>query len=296
MSSRQLVLVHGRAQQDKDPDALKRSWIEAWCKGLAQSGLSVPIDEDAIHFPYFGDTLAGLVRGGPAPDVLVRGDDPDRDECELVAAVLEEARIERKISDAQVLAELPDDTLERGPQNWAWVLAIAKALDSHLPGLSGRTLATVTFDVHHYLRNPGVRDEIESGVRAAFPAGDEPEAVVVGHSLGSIVAYNLMRREGAEAGWRVPLYVTLGSPLAVTAIRKRLQPIARPPFVTSWLNAMDPQDIVSLHPLRPPHFPDLTPPIENKTDVDNRTPNQHGIAGYLSDPEVARRIHAALVA
>ena len=38
-----------------------------------------------------------------------------------------------------------------------------------------------------------------------------------------------------------------------------------------------------------------TPPVENKTDVKNRTNNQHGINGYLDDKDVARRIHDALV-
>jgi hypothetical protein len=291
--SRQLVFIHGRAQQHKDPEELKRSWIEAWSKGLAKSGLSLPIDEGAIRFPYYGDTLAALVEGGPAPDVIVRGDEAPPEERQFVAAALEEAREQRGLTDAQVLALAETDILERGPQNWPWVRAIVKALDAHLPGASGATLAAVTFDVYHYLRNAGVRDAIEAGVRTAIPR--DAEAVVVGHSLGSVVGYNLLRREGANNGWKVPLYVTVGSPLAVTAIRKALQPLASPTCVGRWFNAMDPDDIVALYPLQAPQF-GLEPAIENKTDVDNHTANQHGIAGYLDDPTVARRIHEALVA
>lgn len=44
-------------------------------------------------------------------------------------------------------------------------------------------------------------------------------------------------------------------------------------------------------PLDPAH-----PDIENKMDVHNRTSNRHGIAGYLDDKEVARRIYDAFVA
>ncbi|HVQ59611.1 MAG TPA: hypothetical protein VMS60_11960 [Solirubrobacterales bacterium] len=291
--SRQLVFIHGRAQQQKDPAALKRSWIEAWSKGLAKSGLSLPIDETAIHFPYYGDTLASLVDGRPAPDVIVRGDDAPPEERQFVAAVLEEARAQRGITDDQVLAVADAEVVERGPQNWHWVRAIVKALDEHLSGASGAVLAAVTFDVYHYLRNPGVRDAIEVGVRAAIP--DDAEAVVVGHSLGTVVGYNLLRREGASRGWKVPLYLTLGSPLAVTAIRKALQPLTSPTCVDDWLNAIDPDDIVALYPLQPPQF-GLQPAIENKTDVDNHTTNQHGIAGYLDDPVVASRIYEALMA
>jgi pimeloyl-ACP methyl ester carboxylesterase len=291
--SRQLILVHGRAQQRKDAAALKQSWIEAWSKGLAKTGLKVPIDESQIRFPYYGHTLEALVKGGPAPDVIIKGPEPPELEKAFIGAVLEEARQERGISDAQVMAEAETEVVEMGPQNWWWVRAIAKALDERLPGASGATIAAATFDVYHYLRNPGVRDEIEEGVRAAFSS--DVETVVVGHSLGSVVSYNLLRREGEDNGWKVPLYVTLGSPLAVTAIRKALQPIQHPACVSAWFNAMDPQDIVSLFALAPPRFA-VQPAIENKVDVDNHTDNQHGIAGYLDDAEVARRIHQALIA
>jgi hypothetical protein len=93
----------------------------------------------------------------------------------------------------------------------------------------------------------------------------------------------------------VPLHVTVGSPLAVTAIREVLQPLKGLVCARAWFNAMDPQDIVALYPLGPPRF-DVQSTIENKTDVDNQTDNQHGIAGYLDDAVVARRIHDALTA
>jgi len=35
---------------------------------------------------------------------------------------------------------------------------------------------------------------------------------------------------------------------------------------------------------------DVDPPIENKSDVKNFTDNRHGIAGYLADPVVARKL------
>jgi hypothetical protein len=63
--------------------------------------------------------------------------------------------------------------------------------------------------------------------------------------------------------------------------------------VKKWFNAMDERDIVALYPLSKKYF-QVTPQIENKTDVQNPTENRHGISGYLGDPEVARRIHAAL--
>ena len=110
-----------------------------------------------------------------------------------------------------------------------------------------------------------------------------------------------LRQQGNGSGWKVPLLITVGSPLAITEVRSTLRflnPIRCPECVSAWFNAMDKRDVVALYPLDSTTFP-LDPPmpaIENKTDVRNRTGNRHGIAGYLDDAEVARRIHQALTA
>jgi hypothetical protein len=113
--------------------------------------------------------------------------------------------------------------------------------------------------------------------------------------LGTVVAYNLLRREGMPLRWNIPLLVTLGSPLGVTAIRSSLRPIKHPECVAKWFNAMDERDVVALYPLTRGNF-DIDPEIENKTDVDNHTTNRHGISGYLNDKAVAKRIYDALIA
>jgi hypothetical protein len=115
----------------------------------------------------------------------------------------------------------------------------------------------------------------------------------VAHSLGTVVAYNLLRREAQLHGWKVPMLITLGSPLGVRAVRMRLTPISHPAGVTAWFNARDPLDLVALNPLDAQSF-SIKPSIENKNDVVNDTENRHGIGGYLRDPEIARRIHDAL--
>jgi hypothetical protein len=295
--TRQLILVHGRAQQGKDPDALKADWLAALAKGFAKSGLSLPIPETAVHFPYYGDTLAAMVDGGSA-DVVIRGAGADHDEQAFLGAVLEEARQQAGLTEEQVMAAAETEVVDRGPQNWAWVRAIVLALD-RVTGVSGTNIALFTRDVYQYLRDSSIREEIESGVVKGFEPGID--AVVVGHSLGSVVTYNLLRREGHLRGWRVPLYVTVGSPLAVGVIRKVLKSFNTtrcPECVGHWFNAMDSRDIVALRALTQDNFPldPEQPAITNKTDVLNHTRNRHGITGYLDDEEVTKRIHDSLSA
>jgi hypothetical protein len=292
---RELVFVHGRSQQHKDAGDLKAAWIAAWSKGLEQRGLAVPVLEQEIHFPYYGDTLEALVRDLPpddVPEVIVRGAGEDTDQKEFVAAVAVEVQRKVGISEDDVAAAAGTSQIERGPQNWPWVRAILKAIDAHVPGGSGAGLALATYDVYQYLRNPGIRDTIEEGVRNAIAA--DQETVVVGHSLGSVVSYNLLKREGKDRGWRIPLFVTVGCPLAVSAIHRALMPIAHPKCADRWFNAFDPKDIVALYPLDVTHF-DVEPAVENKDDVKNDTSNRHGISGYLDDPVVAERVYDAMV-
>lgn len=297
MTTRQLVFVHGRAQERLDSIALKAEWIEAWKQGLAKSGLAMPIAEPDVRFPYYGDTLeqmAGGLSAEQAARIVVRGEGIDDAEQAFVRDYLREIQDAHGIRDAEVAARVSPDVQERGVLNWGWVQGVLGVLDAKVPGASSASVALATTDVYRYLTRPAVRTTMDAGVRSAFATGRE--TVVVAHSLGTVVAYNVLRAKAAEGeALRVPLFVTLGSPLAVNVVKKAIRPIGHPACAGAWFNAMDPDDVVALFPLDGDHF-DVDPSIENKTDVDNATANQHGISGYLSDPVVAKRIHDALVA
>lgn len=296
--TRHLVFVHGRSQELKDADALKKEWVIAWQTGLAKSGLATPIPLSAIRFPYYGQTLIDLVDGASAADaadIIVRGMSGNDIEEEFIRGALAEAADRAGITEDEIDARLQDDdpVIERGPANWKLTRVLASLLDRRLPGASGSTVALVTRDVYKYVRNPGIGRRIDEGVRQAFSS--DVEMVVVGHSLGSVVAYSLLAHAGAAAGWKVPLFVTVGSPLAITVIKQALAPLEHPQVAAHWMNARDPSDIVALYPLTAAHFP-VQPGIENADHVSNGTPNRHGIEGYLSDALVAKRIYDALTA
>ena len=281
---RHLVFVHGRAQHGKDAAALKQEWIIALKAGLAKSGLTLPVADDEIRFPYYGDTLDQIVKGSQVDDavgIAVRGIPASPDEQEFFGEYL--AELKARVG-------MPDNAgTQRGPLNWGWVQAFLSVLDKTVPFASAAGVALFTNDVYQYLQRKDLRKLLDDGVRAAFVPGSE--AVVVGHSLGTVIAYNVLQ----DAPVKVPLFVTLGSPLAISAVKRRLQPVSHPPAVGRWFNAMDERDVVALYPLTSSHFA-VFPPVENLTTVQNFTENRHGIAGYLSDKDVARRIHDALIA
>ena len=113
----------------------------------------------------------------------------------------------------------------------------------------------------------------------------------MGHSLGSVVAYDVLRIDPRSL--QVPLYVTVGSPLGVRAIRDQFKPLRSPSAVQAWYNAFDERDVVALYALDATNFPVL-PAIVNYGWVVNSTSNRHGVSGYLDDANVAGRILDAL--
>ncbi len=290
--TKRLVFVHGRAQQDKNSIALKAEWVQSFQDGLRDGGLTIPVAETDIKFPYYGDTLRDLVTGADeVADVIVRGTGAAQAEQEFIRGMLDEVLKQTKVTQAELDAIVGAEVIQRGPLNWEWVQGILRAIDRHVPFASGTSIAIATYDVYQYLSNAVIANQINDGVLKAMQPGIP--TVVVSHSLGTLVAYNLLKNKGTALGWDVPLFVTLGSPLAVTKIKEMITPIGHPKCVKKWFNAMDERDVVALYPLNKKYFP-VTPQIENKTDVRNPTENRHGISGYLGDPEVARRIHAAL--
>jgi hypothetical protein len=279
-----VLFVHGRDQQGQDPVRLKQAWLDALNRGASAAGKSLPSGID-VAFPYYGDTLDGFTRDIPlTSQVRTRGDAAQDQFLEFQAQVAEEVRQRAGVTDAEVDMEYGANQRPKGPLNWEWVQAILRAIDKHGGGLNQTTLEIVTRDVFLYTNRVGVRDEINGIVAGALTT--EP-TVVVGHSLGSVVAYDVLRTDPRSL--QVPLYVTVGSPLGVRAIREQFKPLRSPSAVQAWYNAFDERDVVALYALDATNFP-VQPAIVNYGRVANATSNRHGISGYLDDANVAGRI------
>ena len=159
--------------------------------------MNLPIPETDVRFPFYGDILFDLSAGkstNDAAEVIVHGDETDAAEKSFTLAVVEEIRRKNGITDEQLAEVAGQEVIEQGPTDWRWVRATLQALDRFIPHASSATIALFTHDVYGYLTNAGIRELIEEGVTEAITPGIE--TVVVAHSLGTVVAYNLLRREG----------------------------------------------------------------------------------------------------
>jgi hypothetical protein len=238
--------------------------------------------------PYLSAEVPRRVKQFDAPlaeDIKARGNPNDNEFLEFQGRVADELRIKAQITDDQVNGEYGPNTKPRGPLNWDWVQAILRALDKYGPGMSKETVELFTRDVFLYITRPAIQGEVDKIVASALSL--EP-TVLVGHSLGSVVAYHILRTD--PRAMQVPLYVSVGSPLGIRAIREQLIPLRFPqPPLESWFNAFDTRDTIALYPLDKGNFP-VIPEIENYDGVKNQTDNRHGISGYLDDPQVVGKI------
>ena len=280
-----LVLVHGRSQGGQNGVVLRKYWLDALAYGFERAGFAMP-SGTVVELPFYGDRLDQLVAQTNAPltlNIAARGTASDVNGT-LRGEILWDLAANAGLNDADIARELGDGPQEKGPQNWTWVLAIARALD-RVPGLNVELVDLITRDVYAYLTFPAIRRVIDTLVAGSMGSD---ACVVVGHSLGSVVAYNVLCDRAASPAY--PRFITVGSPLGVRAIQRHLTPPLRSPAcVTRWFNAYRPYDIVALRALDARTFA-VAPPIENKGDVANFTDNRHSIEGYLADPFVAARI------
>jgi len=282
---KKLLLVHGRGQGGSKAEVLKAQWMASLARGAQNAHLSVPAALD-VAFPFYGDQLDRFVKNAELPltsEAHARGDLPD-DYLQFQGEVAEQIRQGAHISDEQVQTEYGPNPQPQGPLNWPWVQAILRAIDKHGGGINMQSLELFTRDVYLYVTRADVHDAINLAVASKLT--EEP-TVIVAHSLGTVVAYNILTTDLRKL--QVPTFVTVGCPLGVRAIRERLRPLHYPQPVKNWFNAFDTRDVVALYPLDATNFP-ITPPVENDSSVRNGTTNRHGIDGYLGNATVATRI------
>jgi hypothetical protein len=135
------------------------------------------------------------------------------------------------------------------------------------------------------------KEPIRQRLRQALNAVPGP-VVVVTHSLGTVIAYDLLSEPGF-ANRTVPLLVTLGSPLGYTEIQDVVtKPLKLPAPVRLWANFADPFDVIALDSTLADEYQGTPRIIDAR--VDNPAPNNHAACGYLSATRVRSTVTAAL--
>jgi hypothetical protein len=294
MQEMRMVLVHGINQEGKSAQIIHNDWIQVLSTNFGRNDLVDPTSKlSRIEAAFYGDDLKTLSGGWITSQAIALGAEEAPDDFdEFAVKALEEMALRIGVAHKQIEEEAATTTVAQGAGvHKKWLKAIGRVLEKVSP-LRGTLALRVLGQAHAYIRNQYVHDEVNKLVRPLFD-DDEP-MIVVSHSLGTIVAYSLLREFDRNGRPReVPLFVTLGSPLGIDSVRRGFpKPRTRPAHVKRWVNGADPEDFVALQVA----LTDLTfgPGIINYSDFENDHANPHSISGYLSDKRIAIEIADAI--
>ena len=280
----QLVITHGRSHAFAIPTLTERPLEEAVRFGLERVG-SPHFATIPVSLAFYGDHWR-----------------PDAGELELPAESASAA-------PTPLQQQIADDIFAAAgvaPQAEAAALegfgldslnGLATLLDQHLH-LGDVVVRLFLDDVESYFGDPHLRslalDRVEEAVVAP---GDD--VILLGHSLGSVVTYDLLRE---RPGLPVRGMITLGSPLGLPTVRRRLSARRFPDGLERWVNVFDPRDFVTGRERLRDHYPSDDGRVVEDVETEGMPPGlldptaAHDGKVYLSSVALARPLRAMIEA
>ena len=231
----------------------------------------------------------------------------ERDFIEAMITNYDLDHVDEKPTSGQPIAA---DTPEDPPVAAQARVAAASALEAvPLPWFIKRPMMRVLLrDVHHYLFNtshsprPGskfkVRDEVRKrfvGDLGGFEGGPH---VVVAHSLGSVIAYDCLKR--VRDTKRVDMLITLGTPLGLSEVQHNLRPEwskddGFPDELPRWVNVVDRLDpVCAADPLIANDYRRKRQPQVVDEVVSNGGAFRHPSGKYFRQPVVQEAVRQGL--
>ncbi|MFI5459171.1 MAG: hypothetical protein ACHRXM_27395 [Isosphaerales bacterium] len=308
-----IILVHGIDNEQLTPDGVEAEWLPALAGGVRLAGRTDLADRlwpprsrpDAIESrsAYYGDLFRTPDQQGGSLDL---GElDPEQESFaeELALEWLERIAERAPASSADGaqarfaldLARNPEQVEAQGIGNIKRQILRTLARNSWLArvgmSVAERFVRTALMQVTRYLSDELIRTLAQQRV---LDLVQDDTRVIVGHSLGSVVAYECAHRLTQP----LPLLLTLGSPLGLrTIVTDRLRPPPSfPPRVVRWTNVADRDDVVAAEPDLCPLFTHDSPESSRFDGVlvDNGS-DPHNPCYYLGKETVGKAIGEALV-
>ncbi|ENV46568.1 hypothetical protein P255_00710 [Acinetobacter brisouii CIP 110357] len=286
-----IIFIHGIKQQNFDACSFQEYWLNVFNTGMNKIEPEVNVDQLDLAFPFYGDILDAFNhRKAVNLETL-------RPNWSFFAKL---PRIRQQRSDAlkQALEEIPllphDDTPYSLKNRFFMLSQLAKdrmlkemvMLLNHFPDLHESLIQRFLCEVYLYWYNPEFKQQVHERILTCFEPNQRH--IVIAHSLGTVIAYNLLHELSAH--YEIKRFITLASPLPFNVIQKHLMhPVQRPKVLSGdWHNFYSQDDYLTTFPMLPPMF-DLHPQIDNKL-ITTFVDKPHEITGYLQHPLVIRRI------
>lgn len=308
MVAKHLFLVHGR---DFKPgaDFLREQWLAALAHGMERDHPDATLEqyrESEKTFVYFGDLSNGFLRRAGRH----YNETDDQSSRDVALSALKEYATEDFLDKrGREIYEGLD-----GKSSVTEFLADLFANPLHFIGASESVISLVAPDMQHYW-NPDrafgsdLRWRLTEPLAAALGRGDD--VMLMAHSLGSIMSYDVLWKLSYYGEWRhirnrtVSEFVSLGSPLGNATVRGNLkggggQGLRRyPTNIGNWHNVAAEDDYIAQDETVADDFEDMESARMVNSIRDHRIynlavrdgeSNPHHATGYLVHPEVVELV------
>lgn len=275
-----VLMIHGIGQEGSTQQEL----IKVWTESLQKAAPNL-LNGSKVDMAYYGTTLADWTTGKTEAAVgmgaeTTEVDVGDEDELKFLVAAMGEAFTENGGGEAEIeaaLEEADDIAIPMDSFFGRRLVGLVRALEKISPA-KGTLMLRVVKQGYTYLSSPGAGKAVDDIV---LPYLQKSPQVLITHSLGTVIAFKLLREmEKKSQKIKIPLLITMGSPLGLDAFKKKLGPsFGKASFVEHWENFYDRSDLVALG--KDLNSKTFGPGIENDGTVNNTTSNAHGIIGYL---------------
>jgi hypothetical protein len=300
-----IVLVHGIAQEQESADTLELEWAPALAGGIRTAGYSAIADrvrgqcrQDEVidvRMAFYGGLY--LKPGLQGNDIADFGAEQSKVAEALATEWLERAatRASRPNEKATATRELAYVRQQIGAEE-AGLGRIARSAINSLArlrwfapygmGFASRFVNRALAQVTRYFSDDTIRSAAQQAVLDLI----QPDTkIIIGHSLGSVIAYESVQCLSQP----ISLLLTLGSPLGLDTLiypKLRPQPPTYPANVRRWVNIADRDDFIAAEPDLQPMFSTGIPPgalFEGGRTVDCGS-EPHNARFYLTKAQVGR--------
>lgn len=287
-----LVVTHGRSHEFDIP-VLTQEPLEAALRFGLERVQPPDFTQTPVSMAFYGDAWRPDAHDLPAGAVDAMS------ETASDAGAQKPSELQREIA-ADMLAAAPGpESAAAMPELFGWdtVNALATRLDELLR--TGDLIVRLFLeDIELYFTDESRRQAaIDRVVDEVNEAGGD--VILLGHSLGSVVVYDALSE---HPDLPVPGLITLGSPLGLPTIRRRLRTLRFPQGVARWVNVYDPRDFVTGREPLQAHFPADDGLMVEDLEIEGKAPSfldvtaAHDGRVYLSSIALARALRDMIAA
>ncbi len=223
--SKMIIGIHGLSNKPAEK-TLARWWEKAMLEGL-QVNSKLSLDSLDFQSVYWADVM--YPQPDPAPDKYRRA-----------------KKGELKYYREGWIDYIRETLLDFGGD----IIDSTKEMFG-IDALAEKVLKSKLKDLYRYYEKENIRNELRGRLRQAILDNRDKRLMVVAHSMGSIIAYDVLRELGRiDATLSVDHFVTIGSPLGLPHVKHKIMeenPLVRTPsIVKKWSNLADRRDPVAL--------------------------------------------------